>query len=187
MNNPQPAMPADSALIDDFSHPEGRSRLGTSWRLVTDGVMGGISQATMTRIELDGRRALCLEGEVNLEHQGGFVQVNLALTPTATPLNARGLTGVRLVVRGNDEVYHVHLKTADSVLPWQSYRAAFTAGPDWREIRLPFSDFEPHRLGSEFNPARLTKLGIVAIGRAFRARVCLAEVGWYRDAAASPP
>ena len=58
MNNPQPAVQAESALIDDFSHPEGRSRLGTSWSLVTDGVMGGISQATMTRIELDGRRAL---------------------------------------------------------------------------------------------------------------------------------
>ena len=180
-------MNLNPALIDDFSHPEGRSRLGTSWRLVTDGVMGGISQATMTRSELDGRRALCLEGDVSMERQGGFVQVNLALTSTATPLDARGFRGLRLVARGNGEIYHVHLKTADSVLPWQSYRAAFTTGPNWREIRLPFTDFQPHRLKPEFNPARLTKLGIVAIGRAFRARVCLAEVGWYREAAASQP
>lgn len=39
-------MKLNPVLIDDFAHPEERSRLGVSWRLVADGVMGGISQSS---------------------------------------------------------------------------------------------------------------------------------------------
>ncbi len=165
-------------VIDDFGGAPGVSRLGTPWRLVTDQVMGGVSQGHMTLTRVDGRSALCLAGEVRLENNGGFVQVNLELAP-AGRLDASDFTGVRLVARGNGETYGLHLKTADTPLPWQSYRAAFPATPDWREVRLPFSVFVPHRVTTVLDTRRLMRLGLVAIGRAMRAEVCLAWVGFY--------
>mgnify|MGYP006270950805 FL=1 len=166
-------------LIDDFADADGRSRLGTPWRLVTDQVMGGVSRGSMQLRELDGRRALCLRGEVSVANNGGFVQMNLDLSPTAT-LDASPFSGVRLVARGNGEGYNVHLKTAATTMPWQSYRADFVAHDAWTEVRLPFTSFTPHRLVPALDTTRLKRLGIVAIGRAMRADLCVAEIGFYR-------
>jgi len=176
-----PGLGADGGLlIDDFSSADGRSRLGTSWRVVTDRVMGGVSDAAMSQREIDGRRALCMTGTVRLENDGGFVQVNLDLAPGGY-LDGSGFDGVRLVVRGNGEAYNIHLKTATTTLPWQSYRAGLTADGHWREVRLPFSEFRPHRLESALDLTRLKRLGVVAIGRAMPADLCIAEIGLYRD------
>jgi hypothetical protein len=169
----------DAGLIDDFATGNGVSRLGTAWRLVTDRVMGGRSDAGMAVREVDGRRALCMQGDVSLENNGGFVQVNIDLAPQGY-LDASGFDGVRLMVRGNGEHYGVHLKTAATGMPWQSYRAGFDTDDGWREVRLPFTDFRPHRVDSPLELARLKRLGIVAIGRVMRADICIAEVGFYR-------
>lgn len=177
--NQSPA--ASPLLIDDFARDDGRSLLGTEWRLATDRVMGGRSEARMSVLDTQGpggRRALCLSGDVSLENNGGFVQVNLALAPHGER-DASAFTGVRLVVRGNGEDYKVHLKTPDTALPWQSYRADFRAGDDWHEVRLPFSAFTPHRLDAPLDTRRLRRLGIVAIGRAMHADLCVAELGFY--------
>lgn len=178
-----PTANANDRLIDDFSRADGRSALGTEWRAVSDRVMGGVSSGTIARRELDGRRALCLSGRVSLENNGGFVQAQLDLSGADTPgdpLDASAFTGVRLLVRGNGEVYNLHLKTTATILPWQSYRASFVAGPEWRALQLPFDTFEPHRLVQRLDPRHLTKLGILGIGRAFDAEVCVAEIALYR-------
>ncbi|WP_296704747.1 CIA30 family protein [Thiocapsa sp. UBA6158] len=175
---------ADTGLIDDFTRADGLSALGTPWRAVTDQVMGGRSEGAITRRVLDGRQALCLAGEVSLANNGGFVQAMLDLTPPGAPesaLDASAFHGVRLLVHGNRELYNLHLKSTATVLPWQSYRATFVAGPEWREIHLPFESFEPHRLVQRLDTRRLTKLGVLGIGRVFHADVCIAEVGFYRE------
>jgi hypothetical protein len=184
MTGIQQTAAVESGLIDDFSDPQGLSRLGTPWRAVTDQVMGGRSEGSIVIEQVDGRQALCLRGEVSLANNGGFVQALLDLTPPrggSDAFDASVFSGVRLVVRGNREVYNVHLKTTSTHLPWQSYRASFVADPEWREVRIPFEGFEPHRLVQRLDPRRLTKLGILGIGRAFDARVCVAAVGFYSD------
>jgi hypothetical protein len=150
------------------------------WRLVTDGVMGGVSGGRVERAEVAGRPCVRLTGEVRLENNGGFVQIALHLAPGGASLDASGFAGVRLRVYGNGERYGVHLRTADLWLPWQSFRAGFDAEPEWREVRIPFSAFTPYRTGKALDPARLTRLGVFAIGRAFRADVCVAGVSLYR-------
>ena len=54
------------------------------------------------------------------------------------------------------------------------------ASPEWRDVLLPFADFEPYRIGTPLDASRLVRLGVVAIGRAFHADLCLAEAGLYR-------
>jgi len=172
-------MANDFLIIDDRSHGDYESALGTRWRLVTDGVMGGVSQGTLQPDRVDDRDCLRLRGEVRLENNGGFVQAALDLT-NAAPFDATTYSGLLLDVHGNGERYNLHLKTTDIWLPWQSYRASFTAAPGWQTVRLPFGDFSGYRIGAPLNLARLERIGIVAIGRAFRADLCVARVGLYR-------
>jgi len=166
-------------LIDDFSSPDGNSNLGTSWRGVSDQVMGGVSVASVTRTTKDGQSCLRLSGDVSLENSGGFIQASLDLQPGGAPFDASSYTGIRLAVCGNDERYAVHLRTPDNVRPWQSYRAQFMATPNWESIELPFSDFVAHRLEAPLDISRLRRIGLVAIGRAFNADLFVRELSFH--------
>ena len=174
------AAPVSELLIDDFAAGDGRSRLGTEWRFVSDGVMGGRSTGRLDWDEIRGRRALCLRGEVSLANDGGFIQATLDLAPSGT-LDGRDWSGIRLLVQGNGERYNLHLKTLDLRLPWQSYRSTFTAEPDWQDVHLPFAGFVAHRVQTPLDVRRLRRLALVAIGRAFEAELCVAEIGLYRE------
>ena len=167
-------------LIDDFADGNLISKLGTRWRGVSDQVMGGISEAAVTHGEIDGRPCLRLTGNVRLENDGGFIQAALDLSPSGDTVDAADYSGVRLVVRGNGERYSIHLRTPDNVRPWQSYRAHFTAGPDWETIDLPFESFVPYRLETALDIARLRRIGLVAIGRTFHADLAVSELAFYR-------
>ena len=170
----------DVLLIDDFARDDLISTLGTPWRGFSDQVMGGISQEAIALTEIDGRRCLKLTGDVRLENSGGFIQMALDLALEGQTLNASTYNGVLVVARGNGESYGVHLRTPDCIRPWQSYRAGFTAAPEWQEIRLPFDRFEPHRLTAPLDLRRLRRLGLVAIGRAFHADLAVSAVGLCR-------
>ncbi|TQV70627.1 CIA30 family protein [Denitrobaculum tricleocarpae] len=167
-------------LIDDFSDSDLTSKLGTTWRGFSDRVMGGVSQASVTREQLDGRWAMRLRGDVRLENNGGFVQAALDLSPDRGMYDASGFTGLRLTVRGNGEEYGLHLRSADNTRPWQSYRAQFVAGPEWETLELPFASFTPHRLEAPLVTSRLRRIGLVAIGRAFTADLAVSEIAFYR-------
>lgn len=177
--NPSPEGTGSCMLIDDFRRYDLTSALGTRWRSVTDRVMGGVSDATVKRTVFGGRPCLHLAGDVRLENNGGFVQAALDLSPEDT-LEATGYSGIRLVVRGNNEIYAVHLRTPDNLRSWQSYRASFTATAAWQSIALPFQQFLPHRLETPLDISRLRRIGLVAIGRAFRANLMVAELSLYR-------
>ena len=167
-------------LIDDFSRTDLVSALGTEWRGVSDRVMGGVSEASVSRAVADGQPSLHLQGDVRLENNGGFIQAALDLSSGGRTLDASGYKGIRLTVRGNGEKYSLHLRTPDNTRPWQSYRAEFTAGDDWQTIDLPFKGFEPYRLDTPMDASRLSRLGLVAIGRAFSASLMVSSLSFYR-------
>lgn len=166
-------------IIDDRSQSTRMSNVGTIWRGFSDRVMGGISAEHVSLEDIQERRCIRLTGEVKLENNGGFIQMALDLSSDGF-LDASAYHGVRLLVRGNGEIYGAHLRTVDTKLPWQSYRATFVAEDSWREIHLPFTEFLPYRLKASLDTRRLRRLGVVAIGRAFYADVCVAEIGLYR-------
>jgi hypothetical protein len=166
-------------LIDDFSGNDLVSKLGTHWRGVSDKVMGGISESSVSQRVIDGRTSLLLTGDVCLENNGGFIQAALDLTILDETLDASEFSGIRLSVRGNGEKYSVHLRTPDNIHSWQSYRAHFTVGPAWKTIDLPFTTFSPYRLDTPLDITRLRRIGLVAIGRAFYANLAVSEVGLF--------
>ncbi|MCB1885001.1 MAG: CIA30 family protein [Geminicoccaceae bacterium] len=161
-------------LVDDARGP--LSRLGTPWRCTTDRVMGGVSEASLSGVEAEGRPWRRLRGGVRLDNDGGFVQMGLDLAPDGGTLDLSAFEGLRLLVVGNGETYGLHLRTRDCRHPWESYRAAFAAGPVPAEVDFPFKDFIPHRLDAPFDPARLRRLALIAIGREFQADLWLGRI-----------
>lgn len=171
-------------LLDDRAGGTLRARNGASWRVVGDTVMGGVSDARLRVDVVEGRPCLRMSGDVNLIRNGGFIQMGLDLG-RAGVLDAGEFSGIEIEVHGNGETYNLHLRSGDTRIVWQSYRSSFTAPPEWRTLRLPFSDFLPHRIGIPLDPSRLCRLGVAAIGREMSADICVGRIGLYGGPAAS--
>ena len=140
--------------------------------------MGGVSQGQLVTDFVHGRPCLRMTGTVSLDNNGGFVQASLDLGKEAM-LDASGYSGVEVDVYGNNETYNLHLRTADTNIVWQSYRASFAAPPRWQTIRLPFDTFRPHRIDLPLDTRHLKRIGFVAIGREFTADLCVGRVSLF--------
>ncbi|MCU7916664.1 MAG: CIA30 family protein, partial [Candidatus Thiodiazotropha sp. (ex Gloverina cf. vestifex)] len=84
-------------------------------------------------------------------------------------------------VFGNQADYNLHLRSNDVWLPWQSYRASFQATPSWQTVKLPFDRFVGYRIDKALDTRHLKRVGLVAIGSAFAADLCIARVEFYRE------
>ncbi len=169
---------AQDLIIDDRASGNISSSLGTQWRLVTDQVMGGVSKGDLMQDDYKGRNCLRMRGDVSTDNNGGFVQIALDLTKDKS-FDASAYAGVELSVSGNDERYNVHFRTTDLWLPWQSYRFSFKATPEWQTIRIPFANLEAYRTIKKFHKDKLKRIGLVGIGRDFKADLCVGPIKFY--------
>jgi len=177
---------AGTVLIDDRSSGSLQSSSSGEWRLVTDRVMGGRSSGELLPGHYLGKSCLRLRGLVSTASNGGFVQMALDLAG-GEYYDASRYDGLELEIAGNGENYNLHPRTSNLWLPWQSYRAPFNAGPQWRKIRIAFDEFEAYRTSSRFQADRLIRIGVVAIGRDFEADLCVGSLSLYRNDDASGP
>jgi monofunctional biosynthetic peptidoglycan transglycosylase len=124
-------VPEDPYVID-FS-----SRRGVEdWRVVNDGVMGGLS---MSRIEATSSGTAVFKGHLSLENNGGFASVRTMLDA----LDLSDYDGIILRARGDGRTYQIRFRT-DRRFDGVTYRANFVTKPDqWTIVRVPFTEFEP--------------------------------------------
>ena len=169
---------AQDLIIDDRSSGNIRSTIGADWRLLTDRVMGGVSQGSLSPELYRDKKCLRMKGEVSTENNGGFVQMALDLNG-GKEFDASNFQGLELMVTGNNEVYNLHYRTSGLWMPWQSYRASFKVTPQWGIVQLPFSMLTPYRTGKQFKPDQIKRIGLVAIGKNFNADLCVASVKFY--------
>jgi len=163
---------AGDTVIENFElQPE------TRWRFFTDGVMGGVSSGQVAFVQENDQAHARMTGSVSTKNNGGFIQMRMEL-PDGT---AENVTGVRLIVRGNDQRYFVHLRTSGTMLPWQYYQAGFQATGDWAEVRVPLDSFK--RSGGLLRAVpianRLRSIAVVAYGRDHEAAIDVREIGFY--------
>ena len=139
-----------------------------NWQFIADTVMGGVSSGT-GKVS-DG--AVHLKGTVSTANNGGFIQVR-------TPVDGLPQTSLTLRVRGNGEVYFIHLRTRFTALPWQYYQGRFTATEDWTDVTLELSGFKAsgRLLPARISPGSVRSIGLVAYGRDHQADVSLAALG----------
>ena len=120
------------SMVLDFSRDDDKS----SWRIVNDGVMGGISQSEIVFGEDD---QLIFRGTVSLANNGGFA----SLRRGGGSYYLGGYAGLLLQVRGDGKHYQLRVRT-DNRFDGISYRYRFkTKAGVTQAIEAPFSDFEP--------------------------------------------
>lgn len=76
----------------------------SEWKIVNDGVMGGLSQS---KIKLSEEGRAVFSGEVSLENNGGFASVRY--TPEVA-IDAKGMKSLVVKVKGDGKKYQVRLK-----------------------------------------------------------------------------
>ena len=143
-------------VIFDFSTADQMD----SWRIVNDGVMGGLSQSQM---QLTEENTAIFQGSVSLDNNGGFASVRAIPTTNKTA----GHTGIRLRVKGDGRNYQLRLRT-DNRFDGASYRSEFTTQQDnWTVINMPFSEMVPTFRGRVLedqpavDPSQIQQLGFL--------------------------
>jgi Complex I intermediate-associated protein 30 (CIA30) len=147
------------------------------WEFIADDVMGGVSKGSLS-FEQEGSVSYArMTGRVSTANNGGFLQFRRRLDQRLS----EETKGVRLVARGNNERYFIHLRTSGTVLPWQYYQSGFDVTGDWRELNLPLDSFKASGSLLRQTPkaTSIKSIGIVAFGRDYDADIQVREVGFY--------
>lgn len=112
------------------------------WRVVNDGVMGGISKSSLALTE-DGYGQF--SGHVSLENNGGFASIQLDKIIKL----AEEKKFIILRVKGDGKAYEFRLK--GEISQSESYVQQFITSGEWETIKLPISDFYPQFRGRKLN------------------------------------
>ena len=144
---------AQSTVLENFDL---KNQL--SWRIINDGVMGGISSSQM-EILANGKGQF--SGTVSLENNGGFASTRGILNNQLT----KPFTKVKIRVKGDGKKYSFRIRTADN-FAGVSYKMDFrTKNAEWKEIILPLADFIPTWRGRQLqNIPPINSLDIRQIG-----------------------
>lgn len=148
------------------------------WTYFSDRVMGGVSVGGVHFSQSGGVAMMRLTGTVSTANRGGFIQVRTRLD---APLPA-SIRGVRIAARGNGQTYFIHLRTADSALPWQYYQAPFDVTDIWQVIDIPLAAFRAAGQMPQTapTPGALRSLAVAAFGRDHAADLSVRAVGFYQ-------
>lgn len=171
---------SNKMIINDFSSEASDSPDRPGWTFITDQVMGGVSTGSMQFVQHDDRPCLHITGDVSLKNNGGFIQARTEFLPKGKYFDARAFEGVHLRVKGNGELYAIHLRTKDTRLPWQFYQATFQTDGTWQEVKIPFKSFKPFSLKKGLDTKSLKTIAIVAIKKEFKADVFVDEIALYK-------
>ena len=144
-----------------------------NWAYLADTVMGGVSQGGAEFAS----GALRLTGQVSTKNNGGFIQVRTRIDP----IEAKGRTGLKIKVKGNGEIYYLHIRNASARLPWHYYTANFSTNEKWKEVTIPFDQFEKSAtfMPKKLNPDTIRTIGLVAYGKDHKADVSIANLEFY--------
>ena len=112
------------------------------WRIVNDGVMGGVSKSSLGLTDLGHGQFF---GHVSLANNGGFASIQLNQSIKLTD----EIKHVLLRVKGDGKAYEFRLKSQLSQP--ESYVHQFITTGDWEIIKLPISDFYPQYFGRKLN------------------------------------
>ena len=162
---------SNQMLSDSFdNNPEQR------WLYFADTVMGGQSTGKVNFEKTGHLRYARLTGNVTTKNNGGFIQIRKRISGLS-----KDIIGLRLEVKGNNQTYHVFIRTSGTILPWQYYKAEFSVKKTWGKLEIPIANFERSSgfLAKKINPETIKSIGLVAFGRDFTADLMVSKVSFY--------
>ncbi len=106
----------------------------SAWRIVNDGVMGGLSSST---IELTEEGKGLFKGTISLENYGGFASVRHRFETCSV----RPYKGFRIRLKGDGKRYQFRVKESSNDA--HSYMTYIQTSTDWEVYDLKFEDLYP--------------------------------------------
>ena len=143
-------------LISQFSEQHLGSPFGMGWGPSTDSFVGGKSTVALAAgpALADGQVPLAIDAKVAPGLP--FAWAGVAFMPGKQPMQAVDLSAakaVRFRARGDGKTYQMIAMSQGVQIPGAK---AFTAGPEWAEVTIPFSELKG------IDPAAVTMLGFNA-------------------------
>ncbi len=125
------------------------------WRIVNDGVMGGVSESTLTATDLE---SALFSGFVSLENNGGFASIQARFRP----VDLSAFDGVDLLLCGDGERYGFWLREPNQRVVHQ-FEFDTEVGV-WQTIRIPFSALQPNFFGEwvQADPLDLSRVSAMS-------------------------
>ena len=108
------------------------------WRIVNDGVMGGLSKSTLSLTPAGFGK---FSGRILLENNGGFASVQIDKFTQVE----KDIKFIVLRVKGDRKNYEFRLKSNRSQN--ESYVQKFSTSGEWQTIKLAINSFEPQFRG----------------------------------------
>ena len=133
-----------SKIIFDFNKDSSIKK----WRIVNDGVMGGLSVGSFT-LSPDGHGLF--EGEISLENNGGFSSVRYRFDKLQVTKDS--YIGIQL--KGDGKDYQFRVK--DNAGNYYSYITTFPTTGEWEEIKILLRDMYPSFRGRKLDQPNFSK------------------------------
>ncbi len=128
----------NSYVLVDFSPQTDLS----SWRIVNDGVMGGLSKS---QIEITEEGHARFKGDVSLENNGGFAMVQYQFEA----INISDYKKMVIRLKGDGKSYQIRIKGKQE--EYYSFVYPITTNGKWEEIEINLSDMYPAFRGRKLN------------------------------------
>jgi len=116
------------------------------WRIVNDGVMGGIS--TSKAIIKDDK--IIFSGNVSLENNGGFA----SLRSPVKDYNFEEYSGLELKIKGDGKRYSISMKETTYFSGYFFTSTFETKKDEWIVVQVPFNQFKLYYYGKETNSGK---------------------------------
>ena len=126
------------SIIYDFQ----KDAATNNWRVVDDGVMGGLSQG---KLQVDDEGHGVYSGTVSTENNGGFSSLRYRFSTMEVSENQ----SVVLRIKGDGKKYQFRVK--DKASQYHSYIYTFDTSGDWETIKIPLAEMYPSFRGRKLN------------------------------------
>ena len=132
-----------------------------SWRVVNDGVMGGLSKGDFG---VSGEGILTFRGMLSLENNGGFSSIRTE----KVKMDLSGADGLLVRAKGDGRTYQMRFATDARFRGMEvSFMAEFrTKKGEWAEVKIPFTKFKGSFRGMKlkdevFDPSKISRVGLL--------------------------
>ena len=113
------------------------------WRIVNDGVMGGLSSSKA--IVQDDK--IIFSGNVSLENNGGFA----SLRSPVKDYKFEKFSGLEVKIKGDGKRYSISMKETSYFTGYFYTKSFETKRDEWIVIQIPFNQFKLYYFGKEVN------------------------------------
>ncbi|MEO1514492.1 MAG: CIA30 family protein [Bacteroidota bacterium] len=142
----------------------GQQTGGDDWRALNDGVMGGLSQGTVSF----SNESLIFKGAVSLENNGGFASVR---SPYQT-MDLSGFKKIKIRCKATGQNFAFTMENYQRwYMPYYKKSIDIPQG-EWTTVEIELRDFDTYRVGQNMGEkpsdemlAKVIRLGFVNTGK----------------------